>query len=69
MENFHNFVFRGIKTIYLFWSTFLSILHVQDATLRVLLKVINKQLLLKLESGIFLSLKLKWYLDKKLVAF
>ena len=26
MENFYKLIFRGIKTIYLIWSTFLSIL-------------------------------------------
>ena len=61
-------IFRGIKTIYLIWSTFLSILCDQDITLKVLLKVIKKNLPLKLEVA-FLLLKPKLYLDKKVITF
>ena len=50
MENFHKFISWGIKTINLISSTFLSIMCVQNTTLKVLLKVINKHLLLKVES-------------------
>ena len=35
MENFYKLIFRGMKTIYLIWSTFLSILCDQDLTLSV----------------------------------
>ena len=49
MENFQKLIFLGIKFIYLISSTFLSILCVDDKTLKVLLKVIKKHLLLKLE--------------------
>ena len=42
-------MFRDIKSIYLISSTFLSILCVHDKTLKVLLKVTKKHLLLKLE--------------------
>ena len=52
-ENFYKIIFRGIKTIYLIWSTFLSILCDQDLTLKVLLKVINDKLPLKLGSSFF----------------
>ena len=48
-EKFQKLIFRGIKSIYLISSTFLSILCVHDKTLKVLLKVIKKHLLLKLE--------------------
>ena len=48
-ENFQKLIFQGIKSIYLISSTFLSILCVHDKTLKVLLKVIKKHLLLKLE--------------------
>ena len=51
MENLDKFIFWGIKTIYLISSTFVGILCVQDTTLKVLLKVINEDLLLLLESG------------------
>ena len=44
-------IYRGIKTIYLILSTFLSILCVQDATLKVMLKIIKENLPLKLESS------------------
>ena len=53
MENFYKLIFGGIKTIYLIWSTFLSILFDQDLTLKVLLKVIKENLPLKLESSFF----------------
>ena len=49
-ENFHKPIFRGIKTSYLISSSFLGILCVQNTFLEVLLKVINKHLLLLLES-------------------
>ena len=49
MENFQKLIFRGIKPIYLISSTFLSIMCVQDKTLKVLLKVIKEHLLLKFE--------------------
>ena len=57
-----------MKTIYLIWSTFLSILCDQDLTLKVLLKVIKENLPLKLEVA-FLLLKPKLYLDNKVIAF
>ena len=61
-------IFRGIKTIYLIWGTFLSILCDQYTTLKVLLKVIKKNLSLILEVA-FLLLKPKLYLDNKVIAF
>ena len=61
-------IFRGSETIYLIWSTFLSILCDQDTTLKVLLKVIKENLPLKLEVA-FLLLKPKLYLDNKVIAF
>ena len=42
-----------IKTIYLIWNTFQSILCHQDLTLKVLLKVIKENLPLKLEGSFF----------------
>ena len=57
-ENFCKLIFRGIKTIYLIWSTFLSILCDQGLTFKVLLKVIKKDLLFKLE-GRFFVIKVK----------
>ena len=48
MENFYKLIFGGIKTIYLIWSTFLSILCYQDLNLKVLLIVIKENLPLKL---------------------
>ena len=50
-ENFHKFIFRGIKIIYLILNTFPSNLCVQDTILKVLLKVINENLPLRLESS------------------
>ena len=52
--NFRKLIFRGIKTIYLIWSTLLSILCVQDTPLKVLLKVVNENLPLKLEGSFFI---------------
>ena len=43
--------FWGIKTIYLILSTLLGILYVQNTMYKVLLKIINKHLLLLLESS------------------
>ena len=54
MENFYKLIFWGINTVYLIWSTFLSILCDQDVTLKVLLKVIKENLPVKLESSFFL---------------
>ena len=51
MKNFQKLIFRGIKTIDLISSTFLSILCDEDTTFKVLLKVINKDLPLKLASS------------------
>ena len=48
-ENFQKLIFCGIKSNCLISSTLLSILCVQDKTLKVLLKVIKEHLLLKLE--------------------
>ena len=53
MENFNKLIFRGVKTIYLIWSTFLSILCDQDLTFKVLFKVTEENLPLKLESSLF----------------
>ena len=54
MENFYKLIFWGIKTIYLIWSIFLSvILSDQDLTLKVLLKVVKENLPLKLEGSFF----------------
>ena len=50
-ENFHKFIFRGIKIIYLILSTFPSNLCVQDRILKVILKDINENLPLRLESS------------------
>ena len=60
-------IFRGIKTIYLIWSTFLTILCDQDLTLKVLVKVIKKNLHLKLE-GSFFVITARLYLDTKKIA-
>ena len=54
-------IFRGIKTIYLIWST------LKDTTLEVLLKVIKENLRLNLEAA-FLLLKPKLFLDNKVIA-
>ena len=67
-ENFCRIIFQGIKTIYLIWSTFLSILCGQDLTFKVLLKVIKDNLPFKLESSFFV-IKVKLYLDNKVIAF
>ena len=61
-------IFRGIKTIYLIWCTFLSIFCDQDTTFKMLLKVIKESLPVKLEVA-FLLLKPKLYLDKKVITF
>ena len=53
MGNFYKLIFRGMKTIYMIWSTFLSIFCDQDLTFKVLLKVIKENLPLKLESSFF----------------
>ena len=58
MENFHKLIFRDIKTIYLIWSTFLSILCDQGLTFKVLLKVFKENLSFKLE-GSFFVIKVK----------
>ena len=60
-ENFHKFIFRGIKIIYLILSTFPSNLCVQDTILKVLLKIINKNLPMRLESSF------AWYSTAKMV--
>ena len=44
-------IFRGIKTTCLILRTFLSILCLQDTSLKVVLTGINEHLLLLLESG------------------
>ena len=54
-ENVYKLIFWGIKTSYLIWITFLSILCDQDLTLKVLLEVIKENLPLKLESSFFVS--------------
>ena len=48
MEKFQKLIIRGIKSIYLISSIFLSILCFHDKTLKVLLKVTKEHLLLKL---------------------
>ena len=53
MEKFQKLIFRGIKSIYLISSIFLSILCVHDKTLKVLLKVIKENLPFKLEGSFF----------------
>ena len=55
MENFQKIIFRGIKTIYLIWGTFLSIFCDQDLTLKVLHKVIKENLPFKLEGSLLVS--------------
>ena len=45
------FIYQGIKIIYLILSTFPSNLCVQDTILKVLLKVINENLPVRLESS------------------
>ena len=60
--------FKGITTIYLIWSAFLSIFCNQDTTVKVLLKVIKENLRLNLEVA-FLLLEPKLYLDNKVYAF
>ena len=57
-KKFYMLIFRGIKTIYLIWSTFISILYDQDATLKVMLKVIKENLPFNLE-GSFFAIKAK----------
>ena len=51
MENFDKLIFQGIKNIYLISIALLSILCIQDTTLKVLLKVIKENLPLQLQSG------------------
>ena len=68
MEKIVMLIFRGIKTIYLIWGTFLSILRNQDTTLKALFKVIKENLSLILEVA-FLLLKPKLYLDNKVLPF
>ena len=58
-----------IKSIYLIWSTFVSILCVHDKTLKVLLKVIKEHLLLKLEIDFSYYYKPKLYVDNTLIDF
>ena len=53
MENFYKLISQGIKTIYLISNVLLSIICVQDTILKMLLKVFNENLPLKLESGFF----------------
>ena len=67
-ENFRKLIFRGIKTIYLIWSTFLSILCDQYLTFKVLLKVIKENLPWSLKV-VFLLLKPKLYLNNEVTAF
>ena len=52
-KNFYKLIFWGMKTIYLIWSTCLSILCDQDRTLKVLPKVIKEDLPLMFESSFF----------------
>ena len=52
-EKLYKLVFQGIKTIFLTWSTFLSILCGQNLTAKVLLKVIKENLPLKFEGSFF----------------
>ena len=68
MGNFYKLIFRSIKTIYLIWNTFLSILCDQDLTFKVLLKVIKENLPFKFEGSIFV-IKVKTYLGNKVIAF
>ena len=68
MEKIVMLIFRGVKTIYLIWGTFLSILCNQDTTLKALFKVIKENLSLILEVA-FLLLKPKLYLDNKVLPF
>ena len=72
MENFYMLIFRGMKTIYLIWSTFLSILSDQDLTFKVLLKIIKENLPFKLEGSFFViivKVLLKWQSDCFLAVF
>ena len=65
-------IFRGIKSIYVILSIFVSILCVHDKTPKVLLKVIKEHLLLKLIETyywLFLLLKPKWYVDFHFILF
>ena len=57
-EDFHKLIFIGMKTIYLIWSTFQSILCDQNLTFKELLKVIKENLQFKLE-GSFFVIKVK----------
>ena len=68
MENFHKIILRGIKTIYLIWSTLIRILYVQDTTLKVLLKLSTRTYHWSLKVA-FLLLKPRLYLDNKGIAF
>ena len=63
-EDFHKLIFSGMKTIYLIWTTFLSILCDQDLTFKELLKVIKENLPFKLE-GRFFVVKAKIVLRKQ----
>ena len=65
---FHKLIFRVIKTIHPISRAFLSILCVQDTTLKVLLKLVKENLPLKLESG-FLVMKAKMMLRYKIGNF
>ena len=68
IENFDKLIFRGIKFIYLNWSTFLGILGIQGITLKVLLKVVlSMSIYYDCLKVAFLVIKPKWYLDTKLV--
>ena len=66
-ENFDKLIFRGIKFIYLNWSTFLGILGVQGITLKVLLKVLSMSIYCDCLKVAFLVIKPKRYVDTKLV--
>ena len=57
-----------MKTVYLIWSTLLSILCDQGLIFKVLLKVTKENIPLKLEVA-FLPLKPNLYLDNKVTAF
>ena len=65
-KNFYKFIFRGIKTIYLIWYTFVSILCAQETTLKICSNLSRRTYHLNLEVA-FLLLKPKLYLDNKVI--
>ena len=62
MENFHKFIFQGIKIVYPILSTFPSNLCVQDTILKMLVKVINENSPIALKAVLHAIEPQKWVL-------